>query len=298
MNEIIEMKNILKEWRMEEFLNYLDKYLKDINREEYKYLLINLLELSLLEKDNLEILFDELEEISKEDYEFISNIYLQKFYWYIKNNKGKEAEICFKILTRYLDNNLTIIEELNEILKKERIRLLLLNIVKQIINTNEIIHVLVDVSDTKKELIYLLLDDKEFSNLKVNSIGNVLLFRLVNLRQDINYEDEVDNIINLYKDNEYKLCIDRANKLFRDVNLNIDELTRSRTLFIVLAKSYYKLNKARYVIIRKYLTIAKYLNECKFEYDEKYDYTNWIEELSISIKEHKKIRREKTRTLL
>lgn len=293
---VIEMKLILNEWRIDEFFMLLDKYLIDIKKEDYKYLLINLFELCLLEKDDtFKILFDEIEDLSKDEYSMDAYIYIRDFYYYINQNKAREAEICFKIISNYLDNNLNIIEELNNILKRERGRLLLLNIVKQMNDTNEIIHVLENVSNTKKELIYLVLNNKEFSNLKVSDIGgNILLFRVVNLRQNnINYEEVVDKIINLYKNMEYQLCIDMANELFKDINFNIEELSNSRELFIVIAKSYYKLNIKKHLIVRKYLSIANYLNKYKFNYEEKYDYTNWIEELSISISNHKKYKRRK-----
>ena len=160
-------------------------------------------------------------------------------------------------------------------------------------DTNEIIHVLDNVSNKTKELIYMALRDKKYNNIKVSSISNILLFRFVNLRQNINYVKEVEDIVNLYNNKEYDLCIERSNNLFKDSNFNIESTLNSRELFIVLAKSYYKSKEKQQMIVRKYLNIANLLNRDLFSYDEKYDYTKWIEELSISIKKHKKIKRSK-----
>ena len=287
------MKELLKELKIEKFYTKLDLYLKDINKEEYKYLLINLLEICLLEKDyEFEILFDEIEELKNPNYYLDSYIYISRFYHCIKNNNLIEAEFYFKIINKYSNNN-NIIEELNNVLIKEKTLYLVSNIIKHMKDTNEVIHVLKNVSNHTKQQIYLTLKRKEYSNIKISSIGNILLFRFVNLRQNINYSIEVNNIINLYNSKEYESCIESANNLFKDSNFNIETTPNSRELFITLAKAYYKSKPKQQMIVRKYLNIANYLNKHVFSYEEKYDYTNWIEELSNSIKIHKKIKRTK-----
>lgn len=293
MNKIKEMKLLLKEFKIEEFYIVLDKYLKDIDKEAYKYLLINLLEICLLEKEyEFKILFDEIEGLLDNDYYLDSYIYLREFYYCIENNNLIVAEFYFKIIYKY-SNNDNLIEELNNTLIKGKTIYLISKIIKHMKDTNEVIHVLENVSDKTKELIYIALNDKKYNNIKVFIIGNVLLFRFVNLKQNIDYVEEINNIINLYNNEEYDLCIDSANNLFRDSNFNIESTPNSRELFIVLAKSYYKSKSKQQMIVRKYLNIAMFLNRYVFDYEEKYDYNNWIEELSISIKKHKKRKRNK-----
>ena len=293
MNKIKEMQLLLKEFKIEEFCILLDLYLKDIEREEYKYLLINLLEICLIEKEyEFKILFDEIEILLDNNYYLDSNIYIREFFYCIKNNNLVEAEFYFKIISKYFNND-KIIEELDNILIREKTISLISKIIKHMNDTNEIIHVLDNVSNKTKELIYMALRDKKYNNIKVSSISNILLFRFVNLRQNINYVKEVEDIVNLYNNKEYDLCIERSNNLFKDSNFNIESTLNSRELFIVLAKSYYKSKDKQQMIVRKYLNIANLLNRDLFSYDEKYDYTKWIEELSISIKKHKKIKRSK-----
>lgn len=293
MNKIKEMKLLLKDFKLEEFYIVLDKYLKDIDKEEYKYLLINLLEICLLEKEyEFKILFDEIEELLDNDYYLDSYIYIREFYYYIENNNLIVAEFYFKIISKY-SNDDSLIEELNNTLAREKIISLISKIIENMKDTNEVIHVLENVSNKTKELIYITLNDKKYNNIKVSSIGNILLFRFVNLKQNIDYEKEIDNIINFYNNGEYTLCIDKANNLFRDSNFNIESPPNSRELFIVLAKSYYKSKQKQQMIVRKYLNIANYLNKYVFDYEENYDYTKWIEELSNSIKRYKKMRRVK-----
>ena len=290
------MKELLKELKIEKFYTKLDLYLKDINKEEYKYLLINLLEICLLEKEyEFKILFDEIEGLLNNDYYLDSYIYLREFYYCIENNNLIEAEFYFKIISKY-SNDDNLIEELNNTLARKKIISLISKIIKNMKDTNEVIHILENVSNKTKELIYITLNDKKYNNIKVSSIGNSLLFRFVNLKQNIDYEKEIDNIINFYNNGEYVLCIDRANNLFRDSNFNIESTPNSRELFIVLAKSYYKSKQKQQMIVRKYLNIATYLNKYVFDYEEKYDYTKWIEELSNSIKRYKKMRRAKKKS--
>lgn len=293
MNKIEEMKILLKEFRIEEFYIVLDLYLKDIGQDDYKYLLINLLEICLIEKEyKFKILFEEIELLNEFNYYVDSYIYIREFYYCIENNNLITAEYYFKIIFKY-SNNDNLIKELNNILIREKTLSLISKILKTMKDTNEIIHVLDNVSNTTKDLIYLILNDKKYNNIKVSSIGNVLLLRFVNVRQNIDYTEEIDNIIELYNNKEYVLCIERANNLFKDSNFNIEFTTNSRELFIVLAKSYYKSKQKKQIIVRKYLNIARLLNKYVFSYEEKYDYTKWIEELSNSIKQHKKMKRNK-----
>ena len=287
------MKELLKEFKIKEFKTKLDLYLKDINKEEYKDLLINLLEICMLEKEyKFGILFAEIEELKKENYYLDSYIYLKEFYYCIKNNKLKEAEYYFKIISKYSNNN-NLIEDLNNTLIREKTISLISKIIKHMKDTNEVIHVLEDVSNKTKELIYLILNNKKYNNIKVSSIGNILLFRFVNLKQNIDYTEKINKIIELYNNKEYEQCIEYANELFNDSNFNIETTPNSRELFIVLANSYYKSKAKQQMIVRKYLNIANNLNRYVFSYEEKYDYTNWIEELSNSIKRHKKMKRAK-----
>ena len=293
MNRINEMKFLLKEFKIEEFYILLDIYLKDIKKLEYKYLLINLLEICLLEKEyEFRMLFDEIEVLKDRDYYLDSYLYIREFYYCIENNKLEEAEFYFKIISNY-SNNDNIIEELNSTLIKEKYKSLITKIIKHMKDTNEVIHVLNNVSNYDKELIFLIIGDKKYNNIKVSSLGNVLLFRFINLRQNIDYVEEINNIVTLYNNKEYDLCIEKSNELFKDSNFNIEIIPNSRDLFVVLAKSYYKSKSRQQMTVRKYLNIAMYLNRYVFSYDEKYDYSEWIEKLSYSIKIYKSRRRSR-----
>ena len=102
MNEIEGMKLLLKEFKLDEFYIVLDLYLKAINKEEYKYLLINLLEICLIEKEyEFKILFDEIKILLDNNYYLDSNIYIREFFYCIKNNNLVEAEFYFKIISKY-----------------------------------------------------------------------------------------------------------------------------------------------------------------------------------------------------
>lgn len=293
MNKINDMMLLLKEFKIEEFYILLDLYLKDIKREEYKYLLINLLEICLIEKEyEFKLLFDEIELLSDNDYYLDSYIYIREFFSCIKNNNLVEAEYYFKIISKYSNNDKTI-EELDNILIREKISSLISKTIKHMNDTKEVIHVFDNISNKTKELIYIALNDKKYNNIKVSSIGNILLFRFVNLRENIDYVKEIDYIVEFYNNKEYELCIKRANELFKDGNFNIESTPNSRELFIVLAKSYYKSKERKQMLVRKYLNIATHLNKDVFIYDEVYDYTKWIEELSDSIRKYKKRKRKK-----
>ena len=99
----------------------------------------------------------------------------------------------------------------------------------------------------------------------------------------LKHEDIINNIFELYKLEQYQLCINMAFKLFQDPAYNLEATDDLRELFSVLAKSYFNLDKNRDSSVRKYLSLATLLNNNSLNREEKYNYIDWINQLSNAI---------------
>jgi len=121
---IDDLKLELQNQYLETFTYLLKLYLKEKNKEEYEYLIINLLKLSILEGDKLySEVISVLTEIEENTYELDASIYLQNFYFAISNNKLSIAEIYLNIIFRYSNFKGNIIEDLQNTLENRRLHL-------------------------------------------------------------------------------------------------------------------------------------------------------------------------------
>lgn len=119
---ISELILTLLENNIDEFSQSLKLYLKEIQQETYEYLIVNLVKLSLIEKDNAYIKpITILTELSTNNYKFDISSYLQTFYLYLSQNKLLESRIILDIITRYYHNSTKVIDNLNSsLIQKEK----------------------------------------------------------------------------------------------------------------------------------------------------------------------------------
>jgi hypothetical protein len=311
--KIDDLRLLLENGKVEVFFGAMKNYLKQINREKFEYLLIELIKISLLENDKTFYrVFATLEHLAWDDYRFLSSIYIQEFYSYICQNKLKEAEVCLAIISRYGHDSQNIIIELTGVLERaknaemseeecdrESVSKLVLNIVTQMRRQNEIVHLLQDVSDNKRNLICSLInEEEEFRDIRVWSIGSdpkTVLFRLVDLNSDkLNICQLVDNAFLCHRNRQYNQCIEMIELLLRCPDYDPSLLLDPRPIFDILGDSYLRVVISKNTA-RKYFIIVTKLNECMANGEQRYDHTELIAKLSVVISCRKREVRARTR---
>ena len=162
INEII--KN-LQEKEIDKVIENLYSFLNSIDKIDYEFLLIDLMKISLIEKD---FSFFQIRKIlislSDDNYVFNKNKYLDKFYQKLREGKKDEASIYLNVLSKgnqFLDEKVNI-EELSKVLNGTR------EIPKFNTNTEE------DIEAIKTQTSDKFYIDKKIEELKDNR-GIILL---------------------------------------------------------------------------------------------------------------------------
>lgn len=119
--EFVDLIPTLLNNDIEKFSELLNQYLKQKGKEEYEYLIIRLIKLSILDGDNTFLNpITTLVEIDKNLYSFNVSLYIQEFYISLAEHKLDKSQIYLEIISRYFSNSQSIIDNLSKSLEKEK----------------------------------------------------------------------------------------------------------------------------------------------------------------------------------
>ena len=110
----------LSELNMDDAFKTLKDYMKSINKSNYEFLILNLIKLSLLEKNvDFTRVFATISYISKESFEFDISTYIQDFYIALAENKFEHAKIYLDIVcnANKVDKNHILTDSLLQVLE-------------------------------------------------------------------------------------------------------------------------------------------------------------------------------------
>lgn len=160
--------------------NALKNYMKVINKEEYEFLIINLIKLSLLENDKAFTKpMTTLSYMSRSDFKFDISNYIQEFYIKLSEKKVDEAKIYIDIITKSNEhgyNNINIVPLLDAISKIE-----VQDKTLMITDKNNDLNIKLKDTDKSKSTTNLIVENKELEPVEEDK---------TNLTKEKDYDEE------------------------------------------------------------------------------------------------------------
>lgn len=305
-----DLRAVLKENKVEEFYKLLRVYLRIIGREEYELLISWLTKLCILDGDfTFDMVFRELVELEKADYNDVTAVFIRDFYQYVADEKYKQASICFKIIKKYGNVSPEIIDSLSSKLPHakgsakntssdsvsddgityDKVKEELAGIIKTMQVDGELVHVISEVSSEYKDFALRIFRERglgnEFKNIKFwcfNLESPTIVLRLID--PNIWYIDigkKLKSISYFFDTKQYSKCIKCIEELLKYRSFDFLTLEKARTLFYYLAQSYI-FNGQYNNKNRKYFALVTALNSAlpKDKQQESYDFTEKIAKLT------------------
>lgn len=273
--ELSEIFSYLKKNNIDAALNSLKKYLKLIDKEEYEFIIIDLIKISLLENDkSFSYVAFTLKQMQNENYSFNVLNYIQYFHDNIKKNKIETARLYLDIISRQksIDINDDIINNLQNILiSKETEIKNMKNCYKKYELDDEFLFKKYEQIIKDKNIILLEYENEEFEEKILKSAKNYpdlvaftigkdgekyIVLKYKNINQEV-IKDYIEIGKKAYKEKNYEKCIDS----YLDA-LNLLDYGRA-SIYGKIGLSYMMIGNILKAI--DYLTVATSLSkkECK-----------------------------------
>lgn len=279
------------------FRKRLEKIYTAIKEENYDEVILLLETLSKIRYLNLEesyilILLKKAKEIRMTGKSLkVINRNSNNFYEAITNNDFESAkkllsngsinrnynQIIKKLLdeisdfTLQIDYPLTLESEPEEDNEKiEQAKRALLEIFNTMTAQNAAIRVSHNVSDEEIELSKRVLSEKreantELARLRIWTIDGDKKIAIVNLvnpkLSDINIEEQISKIFELFNKNEYSKCREAINSLFKNPNYKFGISEQTKQIFKILGICYMKLSHHPKKVVEKYFSVVDAINK-------------------------------------
>ena len=312
-NNFIDIINYLMKQDLDNAFRILKNYLKNINKEEYEFLIVDLIKISLIENDIAFIKpMTALTHITRENFEFNISEYIQDFYDSLSKNEFKKARIYIDIISKsnILENTSELVTKLEEILNgmdrqqkpedKVKEKIVCKNEEKQFKKNNAI-----NKKDENKEFIdsklielfengIVVLKPMDRERRKkihdiINDIPDIVSFSIgtePNRQVVLRFKPYIEGYVDVsklskegkaaYKLGDYDLCINKFRQL-----LEFDE--PKSWVYAQIGLAYLK--KFNRPLAIDYLTVATYLSKNE---KREYDFTELIEKLKGIKREERK----------